>query len=215
MALATLSANILIAYTAYAFGAASPGPSNLAVMAIAMNSGRRSALSFALGVVSGSTLWGLLAAFGLSAVMTQYSFAVVLMKLIGGVYLLWLSFKSLRAAMRVTIPQKVDAAREGSTRTLFFRGLAMHFTNPKAIFVWLSIITLSLSNTQKTDALPVVLGCSVLGMFIFCGYALLFSTVTARRVYSKLRRCFEGVLAAIFGAAAVRMLVSGAAPPVH
>jgi hypothetical protein len=50
-------------------------------MATAMHQGRRPAIIFALGVVAGSTLWGLLAAFGLSAVMAQHSQALVALKM--------------------------------------------------------------------------------------------------------------------------------------
>ena len=66
---AWFSANVLLAYSAYFVGTASPGPSNLAIMGIAMNAGRRAALVFALGVISGSFFWALLASLGLSAVL--------------------------------------------------------------------------------------------------------------------------------------------------
>src|SRR5690348_14073527 len=70
---ALLSANLLIAYSAYFVGTASPGPSNLAIMSIASNSGRRAAFAFAAGVMSGSFFWAMLAALGLSAALTAYS----------------------------------------------------------------------------------------------------------------------------------------------
>ena len=54
---ALFSANLLLAYTAYFVGAASPGPSNLAIMSIAANHGRKAALAFAFGVISGSMFW--------------------------------------------------------------------------------------------------------------------------------------------------------------
>jgi hypothetical protein len=66
---AFLTADVLIAYSAYFVGTASPGPSNLAIMSLAMSAGRRSALTFALGVVSGSFFWALLASLGLSALL--------------------------------------------------------------------------------------------------------------------------------------------------
>lgn len=92
-----VSANLLLAYSTFANGTASPGPSNLAVMATAMNAGRKSALILALGIVSGSVAWGLLAAFGLSAVLATYSGALIAMKIIGGLYLLWLAARSARS----------------------------------------------------------------------------------------------------------------------
>jgi threonine/homoserine/homoserine lactone efflux protein len=205
-----ITANMALAYSAYAIGVASPGPSNLAVMATAMGAGRRAGLVFALGVISGSAIWGVLATLGLSTLMTQYSYALVIMKVLGGLYLLWLSFKSLRSAL-----SKQDAAEAGSNArsssllSLYGRGAALHLTNPKAIFVWLSIITLALSNdAQRADALPILAGCLLIGSVVFCSYALLFSTQAARRIHARSRRWFDGILAAAFGAAGVRMLIS-------
>lgn len=207
-----VSANLLLAYSAYAVGTASPGPSNLAIMAVAMNAGRKPALVLALGVVSGSVFWGLLAAFGLSAVLATYSSALIAMKILGGLYLLWLAAKSARSAMS---SDSVLTSAHSSTQTsyvrIYMRGAAMHLTNPKAIFVWLSIVSLALpAAAQARDALLIVLGCAVLGLLVFCGYALAFSTPLARRVYLYLRRWFEGSLAVLFGYAGIRLLTSKA-----
>jgi threonine efflux protein len=88
---AFLSANVLLAYTAYFIGTASPGPSNLAIMSLAMGSGRKAAFAFALGVMSGSFSWALLASLGLSAVLATYSQLLVAVRVVGGLYLLWLA----------------------------------------------------------------------------------------------------------------------------
>lgn len=206
------SANLLLAYSAYAIGTASPGPSNLAIMAIAMDSGRKAALVFALGVVSGSVFWGLLAALGLSAIFSTYASAILVMKILGGVYLLWLAAKSARAAFSAQTGPAVaqTPASDASARTCF-RGAAMHLTNPKAIFVWLSIVSLAMpTQPQTSDALLVVAGCTLIGTAVFCGYALVFSTPIARRAYRASRRWFEGALALMFGYAGIRMLMSRA-----
>lgn len=205
------SANLLLAYSVYAFGTASPGPSNLAVMAKAMDAGRRQALLFALGVVSGSTLWGLLAAFGLSAILASCSGALVAMKILGGLYLAWLASKSARSAISVhSARHAADAARDETALNTYARGAAMHLTNPKAIFVWLSLVSLALPAGARTqDALLVVAGCACIGVAVFCGYALAFSTPAARHLYQQSRRWFEGALALVFGYAAARTLASG------
>jgi threonine efflux protein len=53
-------------------------------MGIAMNTGRRAGLAFAMGVISGSFCWALLASLGLSAVLASYSQLVVAIKIGGG-----------------------------------------------------------------------------------------------------------------------------------
>jgi threonine/homoserine/homoserine lactone efflux protein len=131
-----LSPEALFAWSAYLVGSASPGPSNLAIMATAMGSGRRAAMVFAAGEVSGAAVWALLAAVGLSALLATYSQALVAIKIAGGLYLLWLAWRAARSAFRPAAPYaEMPAARAELLANVYARGVAMHLTNPKAIFV--------------------------------------------------------------------------------
>ncbi len=201
------SGTLLLAYTAYLAGTASPGPSNLAIMATAMDRGRAHALALAAGVMSGSLIWGFSAAFGLSALMQAYSWTLVVVKILGGIYMLWLAWKAARAALSRQPLAESSGAPASRLRDSYLKGLAMHLTNPKAIFVWLSIVALGLPpDAQQGDALLVVGGCAVIAMAVFFGYAIAFSTEAARRVYRKMHRWFNGVLAVLFAGAGVQML---------
>lgn len=209
-----LAGHLALAWVTYVVNAGSPGPSNMAIMGMAMNAGRRPALWLAAGVVSGSWVWGVLAALGISQLLAAFSAGLVVMKVIGGLYLLWLAFKSGRAAAQADAPQHAaDTARGLRARTLYLRGAAMHLTNPKAILSWLAIVTLALPpGAPHSVALLVLAGCMLLGILIFFGYALAFSTPTARRLYTAARRWLEGLLAAVFGYAGLRLLQSATHP---
>ena len=208
--LITLSPNLILAYTAYVIGTASPGPSNMAIMSVAMNAGRASALTLAAGVIVGSLTWGWLAAFGLATVLATWSQALIVLKVIGGLYLLWLAFKAARSALRKgDLPAENGTLAKSSRAALFTRGAAMHLTNPKAIFVWLSIVSMALpAGAAPGQALPIVIGCNLLGVCVFGGYAILFSTPVARRIYRAIRRGFEGTVAVFFSYAGLKMLFS-------
>ncbi|CAB3674900.1 LysE family translocator [Paraburkholderia rhynchosiae] len=204
-----LTADVLFAYSAYFVGTASPGPSNLAIMSLAMSAGRRSALIFALGVVSGSFFWALLASLGLSAVLATYSQCLVAIKIAGGLYLLWLGFKSARSAFAPGKLPASEAREDEPLRRLYLRGLLLHLTNPKAILVWMSIVSLAMSTASGTShTAPVVLGCMCIGVSVFSSYAVLFSTASARRVYMAIRRWLDGSLAIMFGFAGLKILTS-------
>jgi threonine efflux protein len=204
--------SLLLTLFAYFLATASPGPSVLAIMGIAMNRGRVPALAFAAGVISGSFFWGLLAALGLSAILLTYSQVLVALKIVGGLYLLWLALKSARAAFA----RDPGAAASGSFATerllrLYGRGLALHLTNPKAIMSWLAIVSLALpQGAPPAYALSVVASCTGVGVCVFCGYALMFSTSVARRLYGSLRRWLEGALAVAFGVAGIKLLAARA-----
>jgi threonine/homoserine/homoserine lactone efflux protein len=205
--------NVLLAYSIYILGVASPGPSNLAIMATAMGRGRKQALVLSLGIMLGSLFWGALAAFGLSSLLANYSYFLSVMKALAALYLLFLAYKSLRSAINsrtqsITDSANTDIADDNYVR-MFFSGLLLHLTNPKAIFVWLSIVAFAMQgNAHSQTAFAVVIGCGVIGLGVFLAYAMLFSTPVAQRYYVKLRVWFEGVLAIFFGCAALRMLTT-------
>lgn len=201
-------ADLLFVCSVFFVGVASPGPSNFAIMATAMKKGRIPALILALGVVCGSLFWGVLAGFGLAAILAAYSDLLILMKIIAGLYLLWLGFKSAKSALSeqdIMMPEMTSES-EGNSK-YFLMGVLLHLTNPKAIFVWLSIVSIALPiGSSINNALVVVLCCSVVSVMVFTSYALLFSTVTARNTYLKFRRGIDGVMSVCFSYAGLRML---------
>lgn len=181
----------------------------MAIMAAAMSHGRRQAMALAAGVACGSLMWGLAAALGLSALMRTYSWALVVLKVLGGLYLLFLSWKAARAAMTPNAPELGKRASSSSKWRAFTNGLGMHVTNPKAIFVWLSIVALALpSGASRDHAFGVVASCAAIGAVVFFGYAVAFSTAVARTVYSKTHRWFNAVLSAAFAITGIKLLLS-------
>jgi threonine/homoserine/homoserine lactone efflux protein len=212
------TADPLLAYGAFVIGVASPGPSVLAVMGMAMAQGRARALVLASGVVSGSLFWGLCAALGLAALMQRYAAALVLVKALGGVYLLWMACQAARKALRCTqadphadphADPRADTGPAPAYARLYLRGAALHLTNPKAIVVWLSVVSLAMpAGAAAPDALAFVASCVPLSAAIFACYALAFSTSPARRAYRAGERSVNAVLAGVFGYAGLRMLLS-------
>ncbi|WP_347557826.1 LysE family translocator [Robbsia sp. KACC 23696] len=207
MSTSLFSTHLLVAYSAYFVGTASPGPSNLAIMSIAATRGRKAAMAFALGVISGSMFWAVLAAVGLSAVLAAWAPMIVALKLLGGAYLLYLSYKSARSALKKGKAGQVDGNRGESVLRLYGRGASMHLTNPKALLVWTSIVTLSASD-QGAPIASVIPGCVVIGFAVFGSYALIFSADNARRLYARARRGLEWALAGVFGLAGISLLAS-------
>ena len=204
---AYFSTNLLLAYTAYFVGTASPGPSNLAIMATAANHGRKAALVFALGVVSGSMLWATVATLGVSAALIAYSQFIIAVKIFGGLYLLWLAFKSGRNAVATAAASVMKLKRTQTFASVYARGAMLHLTNPKAILVWVSIVALSSDSTRSSHG-AVIAGCAAIGCWVFGGYAVLFSMDSVRRMYVRTRRALEGCLAVVFGIAGIGLLTS-------
>jgi threonine efflux protein len=203
--------HLSLVFMAYIIGAASPGPSTMRIMGVAMNQGRKPALLLAAGVVSGSLFWGALAATGVSAILTQFAHALFALKIVGGLYLLFLACKAARSALisneRYEVLTTASPAVTGFM--LYRRGLLMHLTNPKALLSWIATMTLGLGPQASQGTIAVILaGCAVLSVTIFCGYALVFSTAPMISAYRRARRAIEGALAFVFTVAGFKLLFS-------
>lgn len=202
---------IALVYGTYLLAIASPGPSNMAIMGAAMRDGRISALVLAAGVMTGSLFWATLAATGISAVLAAYAQALSLIKIIGGVYLLYLAFRAGRSALKPTSDfAGGDAGRATPRyRSLYRQGVLMHIGNPKAIMAWMAIMSLGLRQDAPSGNLPAIIGgCAFLGVIVFGGYAILFSTAPMIAFYTRVRRWIEGGLSALFAVAGGKLLAS-------
>ena len=202
---------LALVYGTYLVAAASPGPSNMAIMGTAMRDGRVPALVLAAGVMTGSLFWALLAATGISALLAAYAQALVAIKIVGGVYLLYLAFRAGRSAMRPT----ADLADIGAGRarprypSLYRQGPLMNIGNPKAVLAWMAIMSLGLRQDAAAGTLPAIIGgCAVLGIAVFGGYAMLFSTGPMIVLYGRIRRWVEGGLCALFAVAGFNLIAS-------
>jgi threonine/homoserine/homoserine lactone efflux protein len=201
---------ILLAYSAFLLAIMSPGPNVLAVMGTSMALGRKAGMALALGVGAGSFLWSALTASGLSTILAAYAQALIVIKIGGGLYLLWLAFKAFRSAASARDLNVSGAGGESrSLRAFFLRGLTIQMTNPKAVMAWIAIISLGLqAGAPIWVGLSIVIGTSVLSIVIHCCYAMLFSTVPMIRLYAKARRWIQAALGTFFAIAGLRLLTS-------
>jgi threonine efflux protein len=198
--------DLALVYSAFFLAVASPGPSNLAVMATSMERGRRAGLTLALGVTTGSLTWGILAAIGVSALVVAHPGALYAIKIIGGLYLLFLAWRSARSAMRADMPPPKAAV---SGHRTYLRGYLMHLTNPKAILSWTAIIALGLRpDAPVAIVYAIIIGCLLISLLINQGYAILFSSAPMIAGYRRIRRRAEACLAAFFAFASFKLLTS-------
>ncbi len=114
--------------------AASPGPSTILIIRNSLHS-RRSGMLTVLGNESGVFVWGVFAAFGLTALLAASEMAYDVMRVLGAVVLLGFGVQALRAARRHE-PEATLATAEQPTQRSGWRsyraGLLLNLANPKA-----------------------------------------------------------------------------------
>jgi threonine/homoserine/homoserine lactone efflux protein len=134
-----------VAWMAYFVAVISPGPAVVALINTSMTKGRNAGMAFATGVMTGSLCWATLSTVGLAAVLSAYADLLVGIKIAGGLYLLYLAWKAFKsAASRDEALHGGSDLRSESLRRIYLKGLALHLTNPKAVFIWISLVSLGL-----------------------------------------------------------------------
>lgn len=199
-----------MAYAAFLLAIASPGPNILAVIGTSMSVNRKSGIALALGVATGSFSWAVLTVIGLSAILTKYAIALTAIKVFGGLYLLWLAYKSFKSAASA---HDIEANElDGGKRSPLGyakRGFIIQMTNPKAALAWIAIISLGLTeNAPVWVGATIVIGTFVLSVIIHTLYAVAFSTPLMVRMYGKARRGIQATLGAFFAFAGIKLLAS-------
>lgn len=184
---------------------ASPGPATLALASTSMSAGRKTGLRFGIGLSCGLAFWGLIAATGLGAILQASSHALIGLKILGGLYLLWLAFGAARSSAR----RQVTVANATDRRHGFRLGLLLNLSNPQAVFAWMATLALGLgSGSGGWQVVTATSLCIALGFLIYTLYALVFSTSGAMRAYARARRWIEGVVAGLFAIAGFALIRS-------
>lgn len=196
-----------VAWGAYFLATASPGPGVMAIIATSVRSGRQAGLALALGVLTGSITWAVLTCLGVSALIQAHPEAMVILKALGGTYLLWLAWSALKKALSAQAPAAPSPGTAGPLHRHYAKGYGIHLTNPKAVLAWIMLASLALPpNAPWGATLTFIGGCLLIGCTVFTSFALLFSIPSVHTGYVRLRRPIEGTIALLFGLAGVTLL---------
>lgn len=206
-AVAAYLPGIALAHTAVLLALMSPGPNILAVIGTSMGIGRRQGIALALGVACGTFLWVSLTVVGFAAVIATYAAVMVVLKVLGGFYLLWLGYKALRSATSTKDVRPTIVSLEGAWRAYFLRGLTVQMTNPKAALAMIAIVSLGVhSGAPAWVGLSIVFGTTTLSLCAHLLYAVTFSTKPMVVLYTRARRIIDAALGAFFCAMGIRLL---------
>ena len=136
--------------------AAAVGPISLLVIRRTLAQGRLYGLVSGLGVATADATYGAIAAFGLSAVTDVLVNARQVLGLVGGVFLLWLAWQTVRSAPTVAA---TVTARRGGYAGAYLSILGLTMANPMTILSFGALFAgLGVTSGATADAALVVLG---------------------------------------------------------
>ena len=160
----------------------SPGADSFVLLRISHSRGVKDGMAALWGINLGNTTQALLMISGVGLVVSKIDAAILVLKILGGLYMAYLAFMAARAAIR---PPAIAAATtaNGEPNALssegarvkkgspFMQGLISNITNPKPLLFYLAFFPLFIG---KATNVPVQL--AVLSS-IFIGMALIWQTV--------------------------------------
>jgi threonine/homoserine/homoserine lactone efflux protein len=162
--------NVLPAFiAAVALVTVAPGPDNTYVAAVALSRGIRAGVLSAFGMSLGMVVHVVAAALGLAVLLQSSPWALTLVQLCGGAYLVGLAWATLRTAGRAGA-----AAAPSADRQVLRRAVLTNLTNPKVILFFAAF----LPQFTRPGHGPVAAQLLTLGV-IFLGVGLISDGVIA------------------------------------
>jgi len=188
-------------------GAMSPGPSFLVVAQNALSKSRAHGVATALGTGLGVSLFAVLASFGVTTLLETMPNAFLLFKLIGGAYLLFLSWKIWLGSRTDLAEIKVQNDGADSLLKSFLSGLITQTSNPKTALVIAGIFAAFVPSDPPPNTTLLV---AVIAFIIdFSWYAIVAISLSAnksRQIYRRVKIGFDRTAAVLFAVVGLRLL---------
>lgn len=189
-----------------------PGLDTAIVLRAAVSRGRRYAFATALGVGSGTLVWGVAAAAGVSALVAASEVGYTSLRIAGALYLVWMGIGMIRQGFRRadTTRGGADAVTSDGMLGAWARGLGTNLLNPKVGVFYVAMLPQFLPSGTS----PLLMGCALAvvhnaeGMLWFT--AIITAAGLARAWLSRdsVRRVMDTVAGTVLVAFGVKLAAS-------
>ncbi|HET9692394.1 MAG TPA: LysE family translocator [Acidimicrobiales bacterium] len=151
-----------------------PGPDTMVVLRGLLRGGRAAAARTAAGVLTGLVLWVGAAALGLAALLRASHDGSLVLRLVGGVYLVWMGVQSWRS--RGAMPEPgAGRGPAGRVRSGYAAGLLTDLLNPKVGVFFVTFLPGFVPHGSPVVPFTVLLG----GVFVVLTAAYFAALVAA------------------------------------
>lgn len=167
-----------------------PGPNFFNIAQLAASHSRRHGVVAALGVATGTVLWGLAGGLGVKTLFSAAPTLYLGFKIAGGCYLIYLGLKQFMR--KATVAPGTPAAPRQTYSGVYARGFLGNMTNPKsALFVATIFATAMPAHVPPLLLALAVLTMATLSFSWYCSVALFFASRRVAGVYERSRQWLD------------------------
>jgi len=138
---------LILITSIHLLAAASPGPDFILVSQQTLNNGKKSGFMSSIGIALGLSVHIIYSALGLAAIIANSSATLWIIKILGGSYLLYLGFQSIRSPPSSTITKQTQSKSPSKNSSIKNIGIGFlcNALNPKAPIYFVALFTVVLS----------------------------------------------------------------------
>lgn len=197
--------------TVFMLGTMSPGPSFILTAKTAVGKSRKEGFGVTIGLGGGAVFFTLMAIYGLYAILEAVPFIYGFLKLLGGMYLLYLGYKMWKHADEpLDVETPIDMKPKSFLKAILF-GLVTQLCNPKTAIIIGSIFAALLP--AQLPAFGEVFLCLLAFLTDLIWYSLvvvLLSTKKAQKVYLQFKKYIDRVAGSVLGALGLKLAIDRA-----
>lgn len=186
-----------------------PGPDMAFVLAQTISGGARRGWAATMGVFTGAAVHILAAAAGVAALVAANPMLFTALRVIGALYLLWLGFHAIRAALRGQGGLGDGGAPTTSLAAAWRQGFVTNLLNPKVGLFFLAFVPLFVDPARSAPWVQMLILGPLLPLMSVPFFAVLIAG--ASRIAERLRassagRWLDGAAGTLFVGLGVRLL---------
>lgn len=190
-----LMQGLLIITTVHLLAAASPGPDFVLVSQQTLRNGKTAGMLTSVGIALGLSVHIIYSAFGLAAVIANSESLLWTIKIVGGLYLIYLGYKGIMAKKSEASTTEQATQVENKPSKMVSMGFLCNVLNPKAPVYFVALYTIVLSPDMPLYQLAIYGAWMMVLQFLwFATVVLLLSRPTMNAQFQKISHWIDRVL---------------------
>ncbi len=201
--------SLTLILSALFLGAVSPGPSFVLIAKIAMGTSRTDGVAASIGMGIGGVTFSIFALLGLHAILINIPTLYVFLKVLGGLYLLYLAIRIWKGANEPIAIINENCREHSTVIKSFLIGFITQISNPKTAIVYggifAALLPADVPNTLYYILPPLVFVVEA-GWYLIV--TLVLSTSSPRATYLRSKSLFDRVASSVMAGLGVKLVSS-------